>query len=150
VKFSIRTFIGKYTNERTESTKKLDFMSGEKKGNEKKSNQQGISHKDFPNREDQMDKVDGADANNHVTTCNFCQCNIKTEVLHPNWRWNIEPNTNLCSECYTKKRSEFERRMNFCNTCNNKLGFIRYNPKPKWKMAGQMCRKCWDSRNICL
>jgi hypothetical protein len=150
VKFSIRKFIGKYTNERTDSTNKLDFMSDEKEGNENKSNQQGISSKDSLPLEKEMNEIDRAGAKNHVTICNFCQCKIKTEALRPNWRWNLEPNTFLCSDCYAKKHSEFERRMNYCNICNKKLGFIRYNPKPKWKMTGQMCRKCWDSRNISL
>jgi hypothetical protein len=56
----------------------------------------------------------------------------------------------LCSDCYAKKGYEFERRINFCNSCSKKLGFIRYNPKPKWKMTGQMCKNCWDSKNISL
>ena len=29
--------------------------------------------------------------------------------------------------------------------CGAKLGFFRYNPKTKWKVDGQLCRKCWDS-----
>lgn len=150
MKFSLRRFIGKYTNQRTDSTNKLDFISDEKKENKNKSNQQGISHKDSPTQEEKLDEVDGVGARIHVTMCSFCQCKIETDVLRPNWRWGLEPNTSLCNDCYAKKRSEFERRMNFCNTCNKKLGFIRYNPKPKWKMTGQMCRKCWDSRNISL
>jgi hypothetical protein len=27
------------------------------------------------------------------------------------------------------------------------LGFVRYNPKPKWEVEGQLCRQCWDKRN---
>ena len=27
-----------------------------------------------------------------------------------------------------------------------KMGLIRYNPKGKWKIEGQLCRKCWDEK----
>jgi hypothetical protein len=26
------------------------------------------------------------------------------------------------------------------------MGFIRYKPKPKWKINGELCRKCWDEK----
>ena len=117
VKLSIREFIRKYTNKRTDSANKLDLMSDEKEENKNKSNQEGNTHKDSPTREEELDEVDGAGANDQVPICNSCQCKIKTDVLRPNWRWNLEPNTYLCTDCYAKKDYEFQRRMNFCNSC---------------------------------
>jgi len=35
---------------------------------------------------------------------------------------------------------------NFCSICGIKIGLIRYNPKPKWKIDGQLCKKCWDQK----
>jgi len=26
------------------------------------------------------------------------------------------------------------------------MGLIRYNPKPKWNIEGQLCRECWDGK----
>jgi hypothetical protein len=26
------------------------------------------------------------------------------------------------------------------------MGFIRYKPKPNWKIEGELCRKCWDGK----
>jgi hypothetical protein len=26
------------------------------------------------------------------------------------------------------------------------MKLFRYNPKPKWKIEGQLCRKCWDGK----
>jgi len=98
----------------------------------------------------EMGKNIEEDSNTTGTLCSFCGCKLRTNGLQANWKWNLEPNTLLCSECYTKKGNEHERRVNFCNTCHKKLGFVRYNPKPIWKLSGQMCRKCWDSKNNSL
>ena len=45
------------------------------------------------------------------------------------------------------KEKEYKRNLNYCNICSSKLKFIRYNPKPEWKMEGQLCRRCWDIKN---
>jgi hypothetical protein len=50
----------------------------------------------------------------------------------------------LCKECFDKKEAGHNTKRNYCSLCNAKIGFIRYNPKPKWKIDGQMCRTCWD------
>jgi hypothetical protein len=54
----------------------------------------------------------------------------------------------LCPQCYDKSEAEFTRKLNFCAICSKKIGFIRYNPKPKWAIDGQLCRRCWDERNV--
>ncbi|MEC8529631.1 MAG: RNA methyltransferase substrate-binding domain-containing protein [Thermoproteota archaeon] len=52
------------------------------------------------------------------------------------------PNKNLLNgvKVYFKTKKEF------CVICNKKMGFIRYNPKPEWKIKGQLCRRCWDEQ----
>jgi hypothetical protein len=47
-----------------------------------------------------------------------------------------------------KKNWLIKTKINFCVNCGKKIGFIRYNPKPKWKIDGQLCRKCWDTINV--
>jgi len=81
--------------------------------------------------------------------CAICgkQMVSKGEGSRPKWQWNMESNIVLCPECYDKKQKEYEKRINFCVSCNTKLGFVRYNPKPKWEVEGQLCRQCWDKRN---
>src|SRR5215217_5974000 len=87
----------------------------------------------------------------------------KRELQHkykPYKEWKI--NGMLCSDCHIiktkeyivkqqiekeKKDKEFEKERNYCSICGTNLRFIRYNPKPKWNMSGQLCRKCWDQRN---
>jgi hypothetical protein len=59
----------------------------------------------------------------------------------------MESGTLLCQPCFNKKDADFNKKLNFCATCGAKMGFIRYNPKPAWKVSGQMCRKCWDGMN---
>src|SRR6476659_10147648 len=54
---------------------------------------------------------------------------------------------NIFIESDKKSQKEYEKRINFCVSCNTKLGFVRYNPKPKWEVEGQLCRQCWDKRN---
>lgn len=150
MKVSIRKFIGKYARQRTDPTNNLDFTSNGLEEKENKSKIQRTTRQDSSKIGEESDRVVDANNKNEVTVCSFCQCKIRTNVLRPNWKWNLQPNTYLCRDCYAKKGYEFERRINFCNSCNKKLGFIRYNPKPKWKMTGQMCKNCWDSKNISL
>jgi hypothetical protein len=76
-------------------------------------------------------------------------CNIEMadgSSKKPRWQWNMEPGTLLCAACFQKKEADYEKKVNFCAVCNTKMGFVRYNPKPAWKIQGQLCRKCWDER----
>jgi hypothetical protein len=63
------------------------------------------------------------------------------------WQWGMENDIFLCEKCYTQKEQDYQTKVNFCVGCGKKIGFIRYNPKPKWKIDGQLCRKCWDTIN---
>ena len=80
----------------------------------------------------------------------FCKfCNEKLDIVwkKPHWKWDIDNNIKICSNCYNLKEKEYKRNLNYCNICSSKLKFIRYNPKPEWKMEGQLCRRCWDIKN---
>jgi hypothetical protein len=50
----------------------------------------------------------------------------------------------LCKECFDRKEERFIRKKDYCALCDAKIGIIRYNPKRKWNIDGQLCRKCWD------
>jgi len=52
----------------------------------------------------------------------------------------------LCKTCFDNKEGDFKTKKEFCSICNKKMGFIRYNPKPEWKVKGQLCRTCWDEQ----
>ena len=79
--------------------------------------------------------------------CFACKNLISGEIKKPEWKWNLNSSQSLCNDCYEKKSKEYEKINNYCNECNKKLGFIRYNPKPLWGMKGQLCRICWDLKN---
>ena len=64
------------------------------------------------------------------------------------WQWGMENDTFLCERCYNQKETAYQTKINFCVNCGIKIGFIRYNPKPKWNIDGQLCRKCWDTINV--
>ena len=83
------------------------------------------------------------------TECGLCNAEIgsASESLKPKWQWNMDTNLILCKQCYSMKSKEYEKRINYCGICGNKMPFFRYNPKPKWKIEGQLCRKCWDDSN---
>ena len=66
----------------------------------------------------------------------------------PKWQWGMENDIFLCEKCYIRKEQDYQTKLNFCVRCGIKIGFIRYNPKPKWKIDGQLCRKCWDTINV--
>jgi hypothetical protein len=80
-------------------------------------------------------------------TCSLCNKLIESERKHPRWQWNMESDAVLCNNCYLEKEKEYMERLNFCSACKKKLGFVRYNPKPAWKVNGQLCRQCWDRLN---
>jgi hypothetical protein len=63
------------------------------------------------------------------------------------WQWGMDNDIFLCEKCYVQKEQDYQTKANFCVKCGKKIGFIRYNPKPKWKIDGQLCRKCWDTIN---
>ena len=81
------------------------------------------------------------------------QCFICHKIVDPEkkkksrWQWGLESDAFLCENCFNQREQDYERRVNFCVKCGKKIGFIRYNPKPQWKIDGQLCRKCWDTIN---
>jgi hypothetical protein len=80
--------------------------------------------------------------------CAFCKREIEEgNSRKPRWQWNLESGTLVCQDCFDKKELEFNKRVNYCASCGIKMGIIRYNPKPTWNIEGQLCRKCWDSKN---
>lgn len=81
--------------------------------------------------------------------CGGCNNDIASDSEHfrPKWQWNLDTNLILCKRCYSLKTKEYEKRINYCAVCGNKMSFVRYNPKPKWKIDGQLCRRCWDNSN---
>lgn len=81
--------------------------------------------------------------------CGGCNSDIDSGSEHyrPKWQWNLDTSLILCKRCYSLKSKEYEKRINYCAVCGNKMSFFRYNPKPKWKIGGQLCRRCWDNSN---
>lgn len=79
--------------------------------------------------------------------CHHCKEKVDEEWREPHWKWELDKNTKFCMKCYGTKEIEYEKLMNYCIVCSSKLKFIRYNPKPEWKLRGQLCRMCWDSQN---
>jgi hypothetical protein len=81
--------------------------------------------------------------------CGGCNSDIDSDSEHfrPKWQWNLDTNLILCKRCYSLKSKEYEKRINYCAVCGNKMSFVRYNPKPMWKIDGQLCRRCWDNSN---
>ena len=82
-------------------------------------------------------------------TCDICNNVIALDAdkKKPEWKWNMDTVKVLCSQCYETTEADFNRKLNFCALCDIKMGFIRYNPKPKWRIDGQLCRRCWDEQN---
>ncbi len=79
--------------------------------------------------------------------CTRCKENLGDEWKKPHWKWNMDKNIKFCFNCYKVKEIEYEKMINYCITCDSKLKFYRYNPRPEWKIKGQLCRKCWDFKN---
>lgn len=82
--------------------------------------------------------------------CAMCKKNLKDDERHkPRWQWNLEleSGTFVCTKCFERTEAEYEKRLNYCIVCNQKLSMFRYNPKPAWSIKGQLCRKCWDAKN---
>ena len=81
--------------------------------------------------------------------CSLCKKELvlETDKNKPRWQWNMERESMLCKSCFEKQVLDHEKRLNYCSLCSARLAFIRYNPKPKWNIEGQLCRKCWDKQN---
>lgn len=79
--------------------------------------------------------------------CAVCKEELGDIAVKPRWQWEMEPCSLLCQLCFNKKDADYNKKLIYCTVCGTKMGFVRYNPKPAWKMEGQLCRKCWDSRN---
>jgi len=87
--------------------------------------------------------------NKKQNQCFICNDFIDPEKKKkPRWQWAMENDIYLCEKCYNQKELAYQNKINFCVNCGKKIGFIRYNPKPKWKIDGQLCRKCWDTINV--
>ena len=95
-------------------------------------------------KQDEKKKLEEAPAK-----CAICGKDIILEIdkNKPRWQWNMESGSVLCKDCYDSKEVDYDKKLNFCAICNKKMGFIRYNPKPKWEIEGQLCRECWDKKN---
>lgn len=126
--------IKKTTDNNTVDIKKAEFL-------EISSGMEGME----ANEELQMGK-DPKEEKDEVT-CHHCKEKIDEDWKAPHWKWNLDKNTKFCMKCYGTKEIEYEKLMNYCVVCSSKLKFIRYNPKPEWKLRGQLCRVCWDSQN---
>ncbi len=81
--------------------------------------------------------------------CAICRREIKSDEDRnkPRWQWDMESGSLVCRECYQKKDTDHSKKMNFCSSCNSKLGMFYYHPKTEWKIEGNLCRKCWDEQN---
>jgi hypothetical protein len=148
VRFSIRKLFARYINVKHTPRNESDNIPKENRNDKKRPKQLENLHQNISELGRKTGRDTQANPSIASAVCSFCRCEIKANGIRANWKWNLEPNTLLCAECYTNKDNEYKRRINFCKSCQKKLGFIRYNPKPIWRMSGQMCRKCWDSKNI--
>ena len=81
--------------------------------------------------------------------CSLCKKELvlETDKNKPRWQWNMERESMLCNSCFEKQALDYEKRLNYCTVCSTRLALVRYNPKPKWNIEGQLCRKCWDTQN---
>lgn len=127
--------------------KTMNLQSKDKK----KENNELINSGQSPNFHIQkikpIDSFDDTFSDKSENSCAICKEQIIGEIKRPHWKWNMDSIQNLCLDCYNTKNIEYERRSNYCINCNEKLKFIRYNPKPSWNINGQLCRPCWDDKN---
>jgi hypothetical protein len=96
--------------------------------------------------QEETEDGEGIDSENE-DFCNSCKENLGDNWKKPHWKWNMDKNTKFCFNCYKIKEIEYEKLINYCVVCDSKLKFYRYNPRPEWKIKGQLCRKCWDFKN---
>jgi hypothetical protein len=126
--------VRKKTDNNTVGIKKAEFI-GTGSGREKQGELQ--TTKD-PKEEEEAEGI----------ICHHCKEKIDHQWKEPHWKWNLDKDIKYCIKCYGNKEIEYEKLMNYCGVCSSKLKFIRYNPKPQWKLRGQLCRMCWDSQNL--
>lgn len=86
------------------------------------------------------------DAPDHCTICGK-EISLDNDRNKPRWQWEMESGSLVCKACYQKKDSDYNKKVNFCASCNGRLGLLYYHPKPAWKIEGNLCRQCWDDRN---
>jgi hypothetical protein len=81
--------------------------------------------------------------------CAICKKDLIVEIDKntPRWQWNMEAGMRLCKICFDKRQLDYDKLLNLCALCDKRIGLIRYNPKPKWNIEGQLCRDCWDKLN---
>ena len=94
-----------------------------------------------------VDNSNPINSETNYLICFMCKEKISSEIKKPEWKWNLNTIQPMCIVCYERKSKEYEKIINYCNECNKRLGFIRYNPKPLWGVNGQLCRACWDLKN---
>ena len=85
--------------------------------------------------------------------CAICETDLIDDIdkkNKPRWQWNLDAGSLLCKGCYDKREADYLQELNFCASCNQKLGFVRYHPKPTWGIKGQMCRECCDKQNTTM
>lgn len=106
--------------------------------------------RDFVLRAEEEKKRELEQKEKEDRTCDRCNNMIAldTDKKKPEWKWNMDNVKVLCPQCYEKTEADFNKKLNFCAVCDIKMGFIRYNPKPKWRIDGQLCRRCWDEQNL--
>ena len=79
--------------------------------------------------------------------CDLCGRTVDPEDLYePHKGLNLKGK--VCKECLEGKQKEVQKKFEYCAICRKKLGRFRYNPKNKWNIDGQLCRKCWDAQNM--
>ncbi|MFQ5920915.1 MAG: hypothetical protein ACE5JV_02740 [Nitrososphaerales archaeon] len=81
-----------------------------------------------------------------VAKCDQCGREVDPEDLYEAHR-GLNLKGRLCKDCFEGKKTEVEKKLDYCTVCGKKLGFFRYNPRKKWNMDGQLCRECWDVQN---
>jgi hypothetical protein len=83
------------------------------------------------------------------TRCAICRKEISQDEdrIKAKWQWEMESGSLVCNDCFSKKDTEYNKKLNFCASCNGRLGTFFYHPKPAWKIEGNLCRRCWDERN---
>jgi hypothetical protein len=134
----------KEENEKRENTNRNNKISSDGKFLEPNSNS---DKENKLNLQEETEDGKGIDSENE-DICNRCKENLGDEWKKPHWKWNMDKNIKFCFNCYKIKETEYEKLKNYCIVCESKLKFYRYNPRPEWKIKGQLCRKCWDFKNI--
>jgi hypothetical protein len=105
-----------------------------------------LKTKEYIQREQEEKELQAKEEN----TCSICRLNLDSDSkkFKPRWQWNLDKTIILCKNCFEKKENDFRKERNDCAICNRNLKFFRYNPKPNWNIKGQLCRECWDRRNL--